>query len=572
MSTFGPMAYNYNGSYNVDDEDRPCQSCQAYSLKTDWAQGDRVCTNCGVVDEGQLMDTRPEWMSYQDDDGNADRARSGMQAVDESKYLGGLQPTTFSNYIFGGVVMGSGDTTRRKQLIVANKKMDYSMEQQHKKVLELAKMDRLVRLKHGTPADEDEPDSGIRPDHDQLVENTILKEEEDAAHHALYGDKWSLERAMCIHGTASEQTTLLNRDDLLQTMDSVSKDAATQLYQAYSILKEGYTALQLPDRVLQEASHMLVQYATRKDGLRLKGVASRLSESSNIAKDQEDVSEKLRDFNRRKKSSALTCALLYLTARNLGYTRALHEVVNAFSHIKAKHCSKAMAELKLVFPDFTKKFTPPQAGLVEHAARKLDLPPVATACIHILVHHLETSLEKVVSKPSTLCASVAYFVCQAGDTMQGLAEQSQETKYGASPSKKRKLVSTDAHPENDDVKLPAQTSKKRFDVFSDAPIATTTETTDYEMRRLWDAWSEQMTWKRTPSQVEQACGVPRKVLFDFYVSIIHPRRTELLQLLTASATKKGEHGGLADTPRASVLLSNIVTAGPMMTARGGHTL
>jgi hypothetical protein len=157
--------------------------------------------------------------------------------------------------------------------------------------------------------------------------------------------------------------------------------------------------------------------------------------------------------------------------------------------------------------------------------------------------------------------------------MQGLAKQAQDTKYGASPSKKRKLASTSQPHNNDDLKLPAQTSKKRFDIFSDAPIVTTTETTDYEMRRLWDAWSEQMTWKRTPSQVEQACGVPRKVLFDFYVSIIHPRRTELLQLLTLNATKKGEHGGLADTPRASVLLSNIVTAGPIMTASGrGHTL
>jgi len=566
----GPMAY-YNGSCNDDDDDRPCRSCQSFALKTDWAQGDRVCTNCGVVDEGQLLDTRPEWMTYQDDEGT-NKARSGMQAVDESKYLGGLQPTTLSNHIFGGVVAGSGDTTRRKNLIVANKKMDHSMEQQHKKILQLTKLDRLVRLKHGctTAEGENEPDIGIRPDHDQAVENNILKEEEDAAHHALYGDKWSLERALTLHGDASEQVAHLNREDLLKTMDSISKKAASSLYQAFSILKEGYNALHLPDRVLQESSHMLVQYATRKDGIRVTGVSSRLSENRNVTKDHAEVSEKLRDFNRRKQSSALACALLYLTARNLGFTRTLQEVVNSFSLIKTKHCSKAIAELKQVFPDFAKHSTLPQAGLVEHATRKLELPPVATACVQYLVHHLERTIE--VAKPSTLCASITYFVCQAGDIMQCLAKQSQATTLVGTASRKRKLVPSDSNDTNVTVlKAASRPKTQRFDVFSDAPLEASRETMDYEMRRLWDAWSEQMAWMRTPAQVEQAFGVSRKVLIDFYAARIYPQRAELLQLLTTSAAKKGEQGQLAGTPRATVLLSNIVSAATIMKASGRHT-
>lgn len=567
MSTLVPRMAYCNDSYN-DDDDRPCQSCQSFSLKTDWAQGDRVCTNCGTVDEGHLLDTRPEWMSYQDDEG-PNKARSGMQPVDESKYLGGLQPTTLSSQIFGGVKSGSGDTNRRKQLVAVNKKMDYHMEKQHKKLLQLTKLDRVIRLKNGSTENDDQPDFGIRPDHDQAVENAIRKEKEDAVHHALYSDKWSMERAMTLHGDISEQSsTHVDRDDLLQTMDKTAKKASDILYQAYSILKEGHTTLNLPDRVLQEASHMLVKYATQKDGLSVKGVSSRLSENGTTANHQAEISQKLREFNQRKQSSALTCALLFLTARNLGYARSLQEVVKSFTHIKTKHCSKAIIELKEVFPEFSKQLTVlPQTGLVEHAANKLELPPVAKACILILVQHMEQSVEG--SKSSTLCASISYFVCQAGDIMQGLAKQSQGTKYGGSVSRKRKLVPTDTVNVNEETGVHSLPAKKGFDVFSDAPLDAI-ETAEYEMRRLWDAWLEQMSWTRTSAQVELAFGVSRKVVLDFYAVSIHPRRTELLQLLASSATKKGDQGGLADTPRATVLLSNIASAATIMTASGSH--
>lgn len=527
-----------------------------------------MCTNCGTVDEGHLRDTRPEWMSYQDDEG-PNKARSGMQPVDESKYLGGLQPTTLSSQIFGGIKSGSGDTNRRKQLIAVNKRMDYHMEKQHKKLLQLTKLDRVIRLKHGITENDDQLDVGIRPDHDQAVEIAIRKEEENAAHQALYSDKWSLERAMTLHGDESEQSsTHEDRDDLLQTMDKSAKKASNTLYQAYTVLKEGFTTLNLPDRVLQESTHMLVKYAARKDGLTVKGVSSRLSESGTTAKHQAENSQKLRDFNQRKQSSALTSALLFLTARNLGSARSLQEVVNAFSHIKTKHCSKAMIELKEVFPDFSKQLTVlPRTGLVEHAANKLELPPVAKACIQILVQHMEQTVES--SKPSTLCASISYFVCQAGNIMQGLAKQSQETKYGGSASRKRKLRLPDTVDVNNETVANPRSTKKRFDVFSDAPLDSV-ETAEYEMRRLWDAWSEQMAWTRTSAQVEQAFGVSRKVVLDFYAVSIHPRRTELLQLLALSATKKVDQGGLADTPRAAVLLSNIASAATIMTATGSH--
>ena len=100
------------------------------------------------------------------------------------------------------------------------------------------------------------------------------------------------------------------------------------------------------------------------------------------------------------------------------------------------------------------------------------------------------------------------------------------------------------------LKSASRPKTQRFDVFSDAPLEASRETMDYEMRRLWDAWSEQMAWMRTPAQVEQAFGVSRKVLIDFYAARIYPQRAELLQLLTTSAAKKGEQGQLAGTPRA----------------------
>lgn len=54
------MASNY-GVVGLEDELRSCRHCNSSSFFVDWKAGDRVCTNCGVVDEEKLRDSRPEW-------------------------------------------------------------------------------------------------------------------------------------------------------------------------------------------------------------------------------------------------------------------------------------------------------------------------------------------------------------------------------------------------------------------------------------------------------------------------------------------------------------------------------
>lgn len=51
---------------------------------TDWAQGDVVCTRCGVVVEGHIIDESPEWTHRA---GEADKSRVGMASTDLGTYI-----------------------------------------------------------------------------------------------------------------------------------------------------------------------------------------------------------------------------------------------------------------------------------------------------------------------------------------------------------------------------------------------------------------------------------------------------------------------------------------------------
>ena len=47
----------------IDEEEelKRCRGCGSSTLFLDWRAGDRICTNCGIVDEERIRDTRPEW-------------------------------------------------------------------------------------------------------------------------------------------------------------------------------------------------------------------------------------------------------------------------------------------------------------------------------------------------------------------------------------------------------------------------------------------------------------------------------------------------------------------------------
>jgi hypothetical protein len=652
-----PVLYNPSTAGTFEDvEDERCQACHATALYTDWPQGDRVCTNCGLVAQGHIVDTGPEWKDFNEADdlvkGLPSGARSGLVAVDESKYIGGLQPTTLSKHSFGGESHGGFGTARiRKRLRATNRKLDHMMETIHTKALSEAKLDRRIRLKRGRDhVDEDTSSSSIRPEMDSLV----LHEEEEAhrMHTALYAEKWSLDRSIMLFGLAHEQSHVSDdeREDLQNTLDSTTRKASQDLYTAYSMLKQATEALQLPDRVMVEASHRLVRFVTRKDGFRIPGLASRLSKDSvGTLQEQKEAVKQHSEYTARKQMAALGAALLFLTARSLGWTRSLHEISSAFaSHsvndvgdkdsngqiapfIKGKHVSRAMKEIQSTFPEYFRHSSsssdPTSSGasqnaatvanFVEHALRKLQLPPVAEASICTLLIHMREEQLKSGDlggvKLPTLCAGIAYLVCNAGSAMQRLAQQHERSLQSSNQPQRSHAMSVDNGPaesdpickknesqetnitnhstsiskvppisvgkgansdEDDGIssELKTDDDDAPFDVFSHAAILEDPSEKDaYELKRMWDAWAEQISWARSGIELEQSCGVSRNVILDFYRAELYPRRADLLKSLADAVQmpRSGEKDprSLHETPLAPILMSHFGTAASVMNAR-----
>jgi hypothetical protein len=98
----------------------------------------------------------------------------------------------------------------------------------------------------------------------------------------------------------------------------------------------------------------------------------------------------------------------------------------------------------------------------------------------------------------------------------------------------------------------------------------------YEMRRMWDAWVEQLPWDRSLTQIEQSTKVTRKNVIDFYKQHVYPHRFVMLEVLCAtmkdnnslpmphSTFLMNEVSILKKTPLSSVLLSNILVAAPLL--------
>jgi len=678
----------------VDEDDR-CLHCQTQSLHIDWAAGDRVCTNCGVVHEEHLRDDRPEWREFNDDN---DRAKGGPAmarcgaVVDEARYVGGLEPTSISRTIFGGSSGGPSSSSGapsgilvRKKLIRASRKIDSLIDRHRKDALNTAKVGLKLRKRRlssnilgDTETDftedevqEENDDKYFLPEHEQL----LIQEEEDAhrAQEALNSDRWSLERAILLHGTEHEQISKhhndphhpfdreAERDELLQRLDKPMKQSAADLYQAYSMLTYGFRKLLLPERVLHEATTMLCKYASRKDGFSVKGVSTRLSTNTNredkkpSTKEDKEAIERLREFNKSKQMASLGSALLYLTARNLGWARPLPEVCSSFHQtnndantnktdttgtaIKAKHCWKAIKEVKTLFPNYVRPVPIPAAtavrktatsanrgtsgaisdiastgNFVDYATRKLDLPPVAVASIRSLVAHCrKEQIEKGIdsgTKLSTICASVTYFICSAGATMQKLAQQAESSRsavpiashvsslHSDRPTKKQKTepkpVKEEEKPEIvtsvpnsssafdcDGSSVVSETSssstssdinikQEAFDVFSHAPVdEDPAAKQEYEARRIWDAWSEQMPWSRNIGVVEQSCGVSQKFITEHYKRQLYPQRQQLLgflkNIVSEGSTVREEYAqSVREAPLSSVLLGNITSAAALI--------
>jgi hypothetical protein len=208
----------------------------------------------------------------------------------------------------------------------------------------------------------------------------------------------------------------------------------------------------------------------------------------------------------------------------------------------------------------------------------------------------------------TICASMTYFVSAAGEIMQRLALQATQTgkrrsvsaPSAALPPKKIKLEDTRDRPAEkikvEDTRDPDQTKQAVEDVKQEGAATDipgmenevellpdvisleddghdiAAEQRAYEMRRMWDAWAEQMPWSRSVALVESSCGVSRNLFLDYYKANIYPQRHALLNVLREAVsgadarTDELAHESIAltETPLASVLLPHIVTAAPLM--------
>ena len=614
----------------IEEDGERCRHCHSTKLITDWKQGDRVCTNCGVVAEGHLLDDRPEWKDFNDAEDIVKRgctsvggsARSGLVPVDESKYLGGLQPTTLSKHPFGGTTNGGYGLARiQKRLRATNRKLDTLMEKAHNDALKDAKINRIIRLRRGN-------DTEIE------YEKFLPQEEEDIhrMHTALHADKWSLDRAILLHGGAHDHTSnddqIEEREELITRLDTRLKKASKDLYTAYRLITEAAQRLHLPDKVTNEAVHRLVKIVTRRDGLNVKGVSNRIikADTNQTVAERKLASERVKEYNTLRQIGSLGAAIIFVTSRGMGFTRSLAKVCTSFQHdiewvkdssfIKPKHCSRGINEIKAIFPEYLYTFSPNNnnhsmsssddapiiqmndslstANFADNFLQPLKLPPVAEASIKtLLVHCREEQVEMGIhsgKKLSTLCAALCFFICSTGSIMQRLALQVEpQTDDGKTKKRQRQLLlsrggmnddSNNSTTSNEDGAFFKKQKTNGmvdtndndchpFDVFSHAPIVEDqSKKQEYEMRRMWDMWREQMPWSRTAIEIEQKCGISRHTLLDFYKSHLFPKRETLLALLKDMATSKMNVNRncttLQETPLASTLLSHVLSAAGLM--------
>jgi TFIIB zinc-binding len=610
---------------------RDCRFCTASSIRTDWAQGDRVCTSCGVVQEEHIIDRGPEWRDYGDNDDHptAFVARCSLQPNQDHS------TTTWSRSVFlSGVNGARSNHPVAQRLRKIHLTIERRMEMQQKNTLSAAALkiklarkqlqrnplrsNSVVKLevtRMTTDVDTENTDTVTTtmneeeedvPDYGSSVEwieeerpvsefeQVLLQEERRVAQQrqALYARKWSLDRAKRLFGIDASNTEMEDEDAVLQ-------QAARDVYTCYELLCQAGPTLQLPVTLIEEAAGWLCQYAARRDGFKVKGIASSTASGARSSKEEKST---LREAHKLRQMAALCAASVFWIARERQRPRTLVAICQSIrigngATVARKHCSRALQELKRCFPSFAPvpaAISCIQNGVaamqqepkdttwsrrvesirsrVEHLLHPLQLPPVAEAAIRylVVVQCCEGPPESTLAdarKLATRCAALTYLVCSAGRTLQRLAQQTQ-----AQPSAPRLWSGRAASSERDATSIDSLRVTDAMDEEENEDVA---EQRAYEMRRMWDAWSEQLPWERSGRLLESA----RAALLDEYQQRVFPQRVLLLQTLRdvvqdrASCTTEEEEVAsvlelervlLEKTPLAPVLLSHIAMAAPLM--------
>jgi transcription initiation factor TFIIIB Brf1 subunit/transcription initiation factor TFIIB len=605
------MMHHYTSMSPYDVEDKHCISCRTQTLFIDFSQGDTICRACGLVHSEKLIYDGPEWTDYNNEDGKekAHVARA-VSLVDESKWKGGgLEPTHLGK-IFGPC---SGQAEMyRKRLNKVKRNVDFYFEKQFENRIKESRMALKIKKRK---ADEMNHDSSlsltasivhdeqdhIEDDYTNLGTNehdSIVKHENDQTsmlQHMLISQKWSLDRALLLHGTTHEIPILhhddsndhhsrhidLERDILRKAMDSSQLRASEDLYLAYKIVDQSLRILKLGDNmdISKDIMDMMCKYASIKGSFQVRGVGSRHDKSSTVLKQQQE-----REFNKKKHIGSLACAFIFLHCKKKSLGRSLVDICSSFqcrddsgndkvNFIKAKHCSKALSEIRVFFPDYVQEAsfatnkrvktdsanstddicqstvasnaTSNVDNLIIHATRNLNLPPVALEAIQHAVNILQsrTSLEHV--KQSVYLAVTTYMICQVGEIMQRLALQ---------VSKKRSHNVED--PLLNEISRQVVTPEPEpFDVLSHSPTQNESVLRDSS----WLEWKNQDSWECNLSDILTSYNVAKSTVVECYRKHLYPIRQEMLQDL-----KRRSSEGSQMQPVLSTLFVNIEAASSLL--------
>lgn len=490
MSSIPDVLISAKVSMKIEKEEEEqqlrCRGCGSNAFLLDWKAGDRVCTNCGTVDEEHIRDTRPEWKDFNEVEdlakGLPSLQRCSLMPNDESKYIGGLQPTILSRNIFGNPLNneysnnGSNINTSTR-LLKTHRKINRVMDKLHAtKVRELQYNRKIKRSNKdfGIKEEEEEDATTTILDNNTVCIQTKKDEYASSFNNALIGSKWSLQRAVMLHGSYDESLSLSSqqqqlsynqyckeKDELSHQITSPNKIASQEVYHAYILTVNAIRQLLLPTHFITDCMHITCQYAMNRDGFHVKGISTRykeeidedsISTSSISASTVKEKKLQIKHKNKIQQIASLSCAVIYIFAKKNGYAKSLSHVCSTFiptqeqqglfllnkttdSLVRPKSCSKAIAQLQIDFPTIFQSLLSPSVevvNLVKSTTSSLDLPIVAIDVIREVVRfiakqHLldnkSTSKKQDNAKLVTICAACTYFVCCAGEVMQRLAAQ-----------------------------------------------------------------------------------------------------------------------------------------------------
>lgn len=453
-----------------DSSDMRCRFCHSNTIFMDYAQGDAVCTTCGVVNAERLPYCGAEWRDYSainDDQDKKYVARAGS-IVDESRWNGGLEPTCLGP-VYGGY---SGEAERyRKSLNKIKRVVDKWTDREFERKVEESRLAiKIKEEKKSKEKDENEDDEEENDwtqlgtnEHEQIARQRM--EDLQSSHKILISEKWSLDRALLLHGSSNEIPNIQHifdetprdieeeRETLLKRMDPSQRKASSDLYEIYSLARCALGVLGLAENIgfMSEVMDAVRKYANLKGSFTVRGVSNKLQATQNSKNYDADHQ---RNLNKLRQMGSLVSAFIYLLCKKNGLWRNLSEICDSIQHphlsdsneafIKAKHCSRAISDIRTLMPDFVQAITIASAkpsveiesatnqsrhvivttNMVGHSLKNLNLSDIALAAVtNIAIHADEYTTDDVDVKPSVLIAAITYLVCDAGSTMQRLASQ-----------------------------------------------------------------------------------------------------------------------------------------------------